>query len=247
MNYSNLKDKLLGLFDADKLQVEGEWGFFNESNKEVKQLGYATNLSPQAIQLAAEKNVDFLLTHHDSWPFVFGMKDACNTLLKHTGMTHAFFHAPLDDADFGTNASLAKALNLQNTYKSIPAQSIFFFGRIGETASPITFEELQTLLETRLEEPVRAFQNHARPISKIGVVTGGGNLTTEMKVAVEEGCDTYITGEYSLYSQQYAKFAGINLLVGSHTNTEIWGVQSMAKELSRDTDLKICRIPEENY
>ena len=71
-------------------------------------------------------------------------------------------------------------------------------------------------------------------------------MTTEMRIAAEAGCDTYITGEYALYSQQYARHAGMNLLVGSHTNTEILGVKSMAEGLARETDIKIIRLPEAN-
>ena len=68
-----------------------------------------------------------------------------------------------------------------------------------------------------------------------------------MRIAVENGCDTYVTGEYVLYSQQYAQHVGMNLLVGSHTNTEILGVEAMAQRLARGTGLKLVRISEPNY
>lgn len=33
-------------------------------------------------------------------------------------------------------------------------------------------------------------------------------MTREMKIAADAGCGTYITGEYVLYSQQYAGTPG---------------------------------------
>ena len=49
-----------------------------------------------------------------------------------------------------------------------------------------------------------------------------------------------------LYSQQYARHAGMNLLVGNHTNTEILGVKAMAEKLAQGTELELVRIEEEN-
>ena len=45
-------------------------------------------------------------------------------------------------------------------------------------------------------------------------------MTSDVKDAVDRNCDVYITGEKFLYTVQYAKFAGINIIVGSHTYTE---------------------------
>ena len=62
---------------------------------------------------------------------------------------------------------------------------------------------------------------------------GAGNMTTDMQQAIDEDCDAYITGEYNLYPQLFGKFTGMNLLVGSHTNTEILGVENLAKLLDK--------------
>jgi len=32
----------------------------------------------QIIQTAGKQGLDMLLTHHDSWEFVYGLKEACN-------------------------------------------------------------------------------------------------------------------------------------------------------------------------
>lgn len=247
MQYGKLKEKLISLFDKEKLQAaRAEWGFFNEKDRNIEKTGYCVNISPEIIRKTHEAGVQFLLTHHDCWEFLFGAKQKCNELLTEYGITHAFFHAPLDDADFGTSASLAKAAGLKNIVKVMPYAEIFYGGVTGETA-PVGFDAFSSKLAAVLGESIRVFKNNDRPVSKVAVAAGGGNMTGEIKIAVEAGCDTYITGEYALYSQQYAEFAQINLLVGSHTNTEIFGVSSMAQILAKDTDLHVVRIEEPAY
>ena len=55
MDYVDLKNKLTGMFDAGKLQAApGEWGFFNETRREVRTVGYATKLTGEIIQRAVE-------------------------------------------------------------------------------------------------------------------------------------------------------------------------------------------------
>lgn len=248
MKYTDLKDSLLSLFDRSKLDSNpNEWGFFNEREKEIKRIGYSTNITPEIIEQAKNNHIDLLLTHHDSWEFVYGLKEKCNHLLLANDITHAFFHLPLDDADFGTNASLAHLLNLKNCHKTIPYPENCFVGIIGHAEKDFLFEEFSVQLSQILQEPIRQFKNSPNPIRKVCISTGGGNLTTAMKYAVEEKCDTYLTGEYSLYSQQYAELTGMNLLVGSHTNTELPGVKTMVEKLIHNTDLQAIRMKEPNY
>lgn len=71
MEYKYLKERLLNMFDSEKLHLfPEEWGFFNEAERDIKRIGYATNLTGEIIERAKEKEVDFLLTHHDSWEFI---------------------------------------------------------------------------------------------------------------------------------------------------------------------------------
>ena len=64
-------------------------------------------------------------------------------------------------------------------------------------------------------------------------------------MALDGGCDTYITGEASLYTIQYAQFVGINLFVGSHTFTEIYRVESLVKRLKEiHNDFEMIRLYE---
>lgn len=193
MRYSDVKRKLINLFEPSKLEgkLNDEWGFLSEFDKDIQTIGYATNLSVNVVDEAARNNVDLLLTHHNVWDFMYDLKEKCAELLKRHGIIHDWFHLPLDDADFGTSAFLANALGLQETQKANP-EGIYMCSVIGK-------------------------------------------------------CEPSITGEYVLYSQLYAESVGINLLAGSHTNTEIFGVEQMVLRLVTNTDIKAIRIFEENY
>ena len=86
----------------------------------------------------------------------------------------------------------------------------------------------------RLGEDVKAWKNSNTLIRKVGVITGAGSSTALISQAKEAGCDVYVTGEKTLYSVQYAKFIGLNQIVGSHTFTEIFGVKSLVDKLKNE-------------
>ncbi len=249
MRYQDIKTGLISLFRHDKLDgcMDSEWGFTNGTDREVTKIGYATNLTPETINEAVKYHAELIVTHHDAWGFIYGMKEKCLSLLKESDTAHAFFHAPLDDADFGTSSSLASALHLTNHRKAIPYEEKFLAGVIGTLEQSADFDEFGKRLSHILAEPIKTFKNNEKPIRKICVVTGAGNMTSDIKIAVDNHCDTYLTGEYNLYSQQYAKFAGINLMIGSHTNTEIFGVSELVQRLIGNSGMEAVRLAEENY
>ena len=72
--------------------------------------------------------------------------------------------------------------------------------------------------------------------------------TNHLRYAFDQGCDTYITGEASLYTIQYAHFIGLNLLVGSHNFTEIFGVEKLARKILEINDgIKIIHLNENHF
>ncbi|MGO4277095.1 Nif3-like dinuclear metal center hexameric protein, partial [Paenibacillus sp. TAF58] len=98
---------LLAQFDVGE-----EYAFYEFGPKFINRVGYSTNITPEIIKQAAENNVELIITHHDAWEFIFGMKEECHSLLKKHEISHFFVHLPLDYADFGTCSSLFKALGI---------------------------------------------------------------------------------------------------------------------------------------
>ncbi|MGH1284187.1 Nif3-like dinuclear metal center hexameric protein [Bacillus toyonensis] len=220
MNITQFNEHITSLF-GEHLHKYGddEYGYTHISKEEFHKIGYTTNLTLETIEEAYKNGVDMIVTHHAPWSFLFGMEEACIEKLKQYEMNHFWIHLPLDFVEFGTCTSL--------------------FNEKG----------LDTILEysTYEEEKVKSWRNHDNPIKRITILTGAGNNTNLIERALEKGCDTYITGEKTLYTVQHTKFKGINLIVGSHTFTEVFGVESLAHKLQeRDRAIEVTRLNEEH-
>lgn len=245
MKTSELKDFLLGLFDSEKLKnFPNEYGF-SINNEEINKIGFCTNLTPEVVKKAVENKVDFLLTHHDAWNFIYGMKEKCLVELEKNRISHGFFHLLLDDCDFGTNVSFLRRLNVEIIEKTSLEEEAFYCGRIGEFREPIEFDVLVNRVETLLEEPVKSWKNNENTIRRIGFLSGTGFFTSEMKEYFDKKCDVYITGEKTLYTVEYAEFVKMNLIIGSHTFTEIFGMESIAAKVRElGQSIEIIKISE---
>lgn len=247
MRLTEIEEFIISLFDSkNNACFHEESGITVRGTEEIKRIGYCTNLTLETIEEARKNNIDLMVTHHDAWDFIFGLKDACREKLLQNNISHYFSHLPLDDCDFGTNNSLIQKLGLKNVEKS-HLEDGFYCGRIAEFSEEITFEELVRKLEILLEEPVKAWKFGDGVIKKVGLVCGGGGLTPDVKEAVERNCDVYITGEKVLYTIEYAKFARMNLIIGSHTFTEVFGIESLAIKIKEKyNNIEIIRLKEDH-
>ncbi|MFC2095981.1 Nif3-like dinuclear metal center hexameric protein [Candidatus Bipolaricaulota bacterium] len=224
---------------------EGEFGFIVNSSSEIARVGYATNLDESTAEKATQEGVDALLTHHDAWGFLYELRTQVLATLKSASISHCFVHVPLDAAPFGTAASLAEELGLRLKTEFARYDGLAC-GRICEAPKPQTLDELTARLAEATRAGVRVWQNNTRAIRRVGITTGGGNLTDVLHEAADMGCDTYVTGETNLYTVQYARHRSMNLIVGTHTHTEFPGVESLCNKLRLSTGLEFVPIREED-
>ncbi|NMM52893.1 Nif3-like dinuclear metal center hexameric protein [Paenibacillus aquistagni] len=232
----------------DQFKDAGEYGFNHRTGRTIQRLGYCTNLTPELIEQAKDKQVDFIITHHDAWEFIFGMKEECLKRLQNYRIGHFYVHLPLDYAEFGTCNSLFKEIgNVAIIKQSQHVNGTSTIG-IGELTSSISFDDFTARVADVLHEDIKAWPYGQSMVKRIGMITGAGSNTNEIRSAKEQHCDVYMTGEKSLYTIQYAKFAGINLLVGSHTFTEIFGVRSFAQKLQAAyPSIELVYLAEEHF
>ncbi|MGH0429369.1 Nif3-like dinuclear metal center hexameric protein [Bacillus hominis] len=247
MNITQFKEHITSLFEEHLNKYgDDEYGFTHLSKEEFHKIGYTTNLTLETIEEAYRNGVDMILTHHAPWSFLFGMEEACIEKLKEYEMNHFWIHLPLDFVKFGTCTSLFNEIEIDTILEYSTYEEEELPG-IGEYKEAMPFSKLVGKLEERMEEKVKSWKNHDRPVKRIAILTGAGNNTNLIERALEKGCDTYITGEKTLYTVQHAKFKGINLIVGSHTFTEVFGVESLARKLKeRDRAIEITRLNEEH-
>ncbi|MED1408333.1 MULTISPECIES: Nif3-like dinuclear metal center hexameric protein [Bacillus] len=247
MNITQFNEHITSLFEEHLNKYgDDEYGFTHISKEEFHKIGYTTNLTLETIEEAYRNGVDMILTHHAPWSFLFGMEEACIEKLKQYEMNHFWIHLPLDFVKFGTCTSLFKEIGIDTILEYSTYEEEELPG-IGEYEEAIPFSKLVEKLEEKMEESVKSWENHDRPVKRIAILTGAGNNTNLIERALAKGCDTYITGEKTLYTVQHAKFKGINLIVGSHTFTEVFGVESLARKLKgRDSTIEITRLNEEH-
>ncbi len=223
-----------------------ESGITFNANKNIKKIGYATNLTLEVIEKAKDQQVDLIMTHHDAWDFIYGLKEECAELLKEYGISHYYNHLPLDDSEFGTNSSLAKELGLMEIKKAFNEDG-YMCGVIAEYDDRKSFYDFVHLFEEKLGEKVQSWRFNDNEIKRVGIICGAGHMTSDIKEAVDEKCDLYVTGEKLLYTVEYAKLQKMNLVVGSHTFIELFGVRSMAElVLDKFDDTEVVLLAEEH-
>ena len=80
-----------------------------------------------------------------------------------------------------------------------------------------------------LASSVKVIEGGPRICRRIGIVTGGFG---DLDQVVRAGLDTLITGEADYPTEVKAKEMGINLILGGHRETEVFGVRALDAYLS---------------
>jgi putative NIF3 family GTP cyclohydrolase 1 type 2 len=79
-----------------------------------------------------------------------------------------------------------------------------------------------------LASRVKVIEGGPKVCRKIGIVTGGFG---DLDQAVKARLDTLITGETDYPTEVKAKELGINLILGGHGETEVFGVRDLGKKI----------------
>ena len=85
MLIKDFENYIIDTFTKEKLDIvkeKNEYGFTNIGAKNVVKLGYCTNLTIESTQESAKNKVDLLITHHDAWEWMSGMKEEALEILK---------------------------------------------------------------------------------------------------------------------------------------------------------------------
>lgn len=246
MTFLDLLDRIRACFEPVNLDdYDGEFGYIDNSQTAISRVGYAASLDPTTSEKAVSAGMDVILTHHDAWNFLYELRTRVLEMLKAASLSHCFVHLPLDAAPFGTSASLAERLGLR-IMSDFASYEGLACGRICETPVPEPLDVVASRLADVTRAGVRVWHNNSAAIRRVGITTGGGNLTDVLREAADMGCDTYITGETNLYTVQYARYRNMNLIVGTHTHTEFPGVETLANKLRLSTGLEFAPICEED-
>ena len=221
-----------------RIRDVGDWdnalnGLQIENSGRVTRLGAAVDVSTRVLTEAAKKKVDLLIVHHGLfWPGLQPVRNALRRQLRlafENDIALYSAHLPLDiHPKVGNNAQLVAALGLKSAHSFLEekGQPVGLKVRVSMPRS-----ELVRKLRRALNGPVKIFDFGPKQPRTIGVVTGAAG--SEIYRVAQENIDTFITGEAPHWAAVAAEELGLNLLLGGHYATEVFGVKALAAHLSR--------------
>lgn len=204
-----------------------------ENRGKVSRIGAAVDASLVTIQMAADAGADLVVVHHGLFwnvrqPWTGPHFKLLQTLLEHNVAVYSA-HLPLDvHPKLGNNVLLAKALGLRNLKPFFRYREQVLGVR---TDVPMPRKELLVRLQKVTGVPPLLLPGGPEVCRRIGVVTGGAG--GELRIAAEEGVDTFITGEGPHWTYALAEEIGLNVVYGGHYATETFGVKALAEHLSK--------------
>lgn len=210
-----------------------------DKNCDVKKALIALDCSAAVIDEAVNIGADMIITHH---PFIFKaiknlnfdtpLSDKIAKVIKNDIIVYSA-HTNLDIADYGTNYTLAKLLELENVKGLVPMGDENYMGRYGDLKSPLKFSEFIDFVKVRLgAKSLVVNGNMDAVITRIGLCTGAGADFEFMSKAKNEGCQAYITGDVGYHNAQIAEDLGLCLIDGTHYLTEVIVVDALYDILS---------------
>jgi dinuclear metal center YbgI/SA1388 family protein len=221
-----------------RIRDVGDWnnalnGVQIENSGRITRIGAAVDVSTRVLTEAAKRNVDLLIVHHGLfWPGLQPIRGALHRQLRiafENDIALYGAHLPLDiHPRVGNNAQLAAALGLKSTQPFLEEKG----QPVGlKVRASLPRSELARKLRKALDGPVKIFDFGPKQTRAIGVVTGAAG--SEIYRVADEEIDTFITGEAPHWAAVAAEEVGVNLLLGGHYATEVFGVKALAVHLSK--------------
>ena len=216
----------------------GDWdhalnGLQIENSGRITRIGAAVDVSTRVLTEAAKQDVDLLIVHHGLfWPGLQSIQGALRRQLRlafENDIALYSAHLPLDiHPRVGNNAQLLAALGLKSARPFLEEKG----QPVGlKIRASLSRSELVRKLQKALNGPVKVFGFGPKQTRAIGVVTGAAG--SEVYRVADEEIDTFITGEAPHWAAVAAEELGMNLLLGGHYATEVFGVKALVAHLSK--------------
>ena len=199
--------------------------------RQIKKIGWAVDADIESIGKAGKEKVDFLIVHHG----IFWGSSALDRkirakrigLAKKLGLAIYSSHLPLDaHPKLGNSIGLLRALGLGDSKRK---QFGIAMGKaIGwkVQGGRLRLRDLVNRMTRVAGRKALVLGGGPKTCRRIGIVTGGFG---DLDQVVKAGLDTLITGEADYPTEVKARELGINLILGGHRETEIYGARSMAQ------------------
>jgi dinuclear metal center YbgI/SA1388 family protein len=207
--------------------------------RQVKKIGWAVDADLESIRKAGKEKVDFLIVHHGlfwgSSVLDRKMRAVRIRLAKRLGVAIYSSHLPLDaHPELGNSIGLLRALGLEKwkrkSFGKVMGREIGYKVegakiRISDLGFRIRDLRSNEGEKVRRWDGVKVIEAGPKVCRRIGIVTGGFG---DLDQVVKAGLDTLITGEADYPTEVKAKELGINLILGGHRETEVFGARRLA-------------------
>jgi dinuclear metal center YbgI/SA1388 family protein len=233
-NRDDLLRYLQGYLRVEDYRDYGPQGLQVEGRAEVRKVVSGVSGSVALFEAAAAAGADLILVHHgifwdrESRVVKGGLKRRLELLLQHE-MTLAAYHLCLDaHAEVGNNILAARGLGLTHIqpWAEYNGRTIGFRGEWDGLPPDEAVRRVNALYGSQS----LAFLSGPERIRRVGIISGGAQA--EIRLAIEDGLDLYITGEVSEYVMTTAQEGGIHFLSAGHYNTERLGIRALGEHVA---------------
>ena len=192
-----------------------------ESDAEVKKILVALDITEEVAEEAVALGADLIVAHHPvmncRWHAVQSVCDdnpQGRTLMKlvKNGISAICMHTNLDAAEGGVNDILAQKLGLSDV-ELLGDDKI---GRIGTLNCEIPLAEFLPCVVKSLSCNGLRYRDGGKAAHRVAV--GGGACDDYIGIALEKGCDTFVTSDLSYHT--FLDTHGLNLIDAGHFPTE---------------------------
>lgn len=230
------------LLSADTFDPESN-GLIIGGRPMVGRIGLAVNCSFQAIEAAAQRGCDLLVTHHAAQSSTDAhLAEEKYDRLRALGINLYVAQDSLNAArGFGTADALARAVRVasQGSFSPDGKQD---FGVHGITTGHLA--EFVARVGNQLGTEPRSWKN-SDSFGHVAVVAGWGGRPEWMSHAQTLGCDTFLTGEAGMFGLLFAKESGLNLVLAGHYASTAPAMMALGARLARELSLHVTFIPED--
>lgn len=197
-----------------------------DKNKEVTKALVCLDITRSVVEEAADSGCELIISHH---PVIFNpLKslpcDSVPYMLASKGISAICAHTNLDISPIGTNAQLAKRLDL-TAVEMVENEPI----AIGMLKREMTAEDFARHIKDSLDCKGVRYTDTGRQIKRVGICTGAGG---DMLYKIADKIDAFVTGEIKHHQIIDADNMGICIADIGHYRSEFIVCAPLAAMLS---------------
>lgn len=188
---------------------------FGRASAPVSKVLLSLDITGKVVDEAVSMGAELVISHH---PLIFtalkSVTDEKLLRLAENRIAVISMHTNLDIAAGGVNDVLLSLLGAEGG-EALDSDGC---GRIGTLTDALELSAFLEICKEKLNSRGLRYYDAGRPVKKLAVMGGAGG--DSVRLAYEQGCDTYVTSDIKYNRFLEAEEFGINLIDADHFCTE---------------------------